>query len=261
MSTTIISNETLFDPSKDSKTLNPTEYFNAVKERRNTATDETLQLFYDNCLILIEKYRRSGQRDALRKLLFQIDCIEKERELVKAGINTFVYEDDITEYIENVAGRAVKIIDIENYQRDIPDDIVDIIEQVGNLFDKMYIVFTDYTGKEEKRIKNERREKDPILFGTFRNEDLRHISERFWYLGDWVDEYCDLTLDKMVADMKSAKNKDIIRTVITPTDLSELKAELAKTTPTDRGFERASVNQSMKKPFWTRVKTFLNMKG
>lgn len=33
--------------------------------------------------------------------------------------------------------------------------------------------------------------KDPILFGVIRNSD------KLYYIADWVDEYCDLTLEKM----------------------------------------------------------------
>ena len=32
--------------------------------------------------------------------------------------------------------------------------------------DKLYILFTDYTGKEQRKVAKERREKDPILFGA-----------------------------------------------------------------------------------------------
>lgn len=31
-------------------------------------------------------------------------------------------------------------------------------------------MFTDYTGRMERQVEKERREKDPILFGTFQNQ-------------------------------------------------------------------------------------------
>ena len=115
----------------DSKVeIHPEEYFNAVKERKNTITDEALVKLYDNCIELINKYMITGQTRGLRKILFCIDSIERERELVKMGINTFVYRDDVDFYIDQVAKNTVKIIELERYERDIPDEIVEIIAKV-----------------------------------------------------------------------------------------------------------------------------------
>lgn len=121
------------------------------------------------------------------------------------GITTFVYRDDIEFYINNVASDVVKIIDIENYEREIPDEIVDVISKVKDKFDQLYIVFTDYTGAVERQVAQERRQKDPILFGTFQEGSTRSVIDRFYYLGDWIDEYCDLTLDKMVNETKKSR--------------------------------------------------------
>lgn len=106
---------------------------------------------------LLNKYKVTGQVKGMRKLLFHLKCIEKEREIVKAGIDTFVYRDDIEYYIDNVTNDVVKIIDIESYEREIPDEIVDIIAKYGKLFDQLYIVFTDYTGEAERKVEEERR--------------------------------------------------------------------------------------------------------
>lgn len=203
--------------------LNPYEYFEQVKERKNHVTDEELQNVYDNCLELLNKYKITGQQKAMKKLLFHLECIEKERELVKMGINTFIYRDDIEEYIDNIASDVVKIIELENYEREIPDEIVYVIEKVKDKFDQLYIVFTDYTGKIEKEVY---RERDPILFGTFQNQKDRVIIDRFYYLGDWEDEYCDLTLDKMVNETKKLGKRNIAKTISTPKDIEELKSQL-----------------------------------
>ena len=108
--------------------LSPSEYFEQVKERKNHITDEDLQKVYDNCLELLNKYKITGQKKGMRKLMFHLECIEKEREIVKMGIDTFIYRDDIEEYIDNVAKDTVKIIELENYEREIPDEIVELIE-------------------------------------------------------------------------------------------------------------------------------------
>lgn len=235
--------------------LNPQEYFDKVKEKKHKITDEELNRYYDTCLQLIDKYRVTGQTKGLRKLIFHIETIEKEREILQLGVDTFVYRDDIEEYIDKVEKKTVKIIELSRYEREIPDEIVEVIRKVKDKFDRMYVVFTDYTGKVEKQVTEERRKKDPILFGTF--QDLNNtdtVVDRFYFLGDWVDEYCDLTLDKMVAQVKKEQNKDILHKMTTPTDIKQLKEELEQLEPTSNGLFRMS-NTEKKPNLFSRVRT------
>lgn len=207
--------------------LTAKEYFDIVKENKKKITDAELLNIYDNAELLLKKAMITNQISAAKKLYFHLETLEKERELVKMGIDTFVYKDDIEEFIDNVAKNTVKIIELERYEREIPDEIVEVVAKTSHLFDRLYVVFTDYTGKVEKQaIKERQKEKDPILFGTFQSEKNRVVIDRFYFLGDWIDEYCDLTLDKMVSEMKSSADKDIINRISTPKSLEEIKKQL-----------------------------------
>lgn len=237
------------------KELSPQEYFDQVKEKKQTITDQELKQVYDNCLELLSKYKITGQTKGMRKLIFHLECIEKERKIVSLGVNTFVYRDDIEEYIDNIAKDTVKIIELENYEREIPDEIVTVIEQVKDKFDQLYIVFTDYTGRMEKQVEKERREKDPILFGTFQEKSSKTVIDRFYYLGDWVDEHCDLTLDKMVNECGNIGKRNIVKTISTPKDIQELKKQINELTP-ERNL--LVLKQSDIRPsFFKKIKTFL----
>lgn len=161
--------------------LTPKEYFDLLKDKKNTITDKDLLGIYDNCLTLIEKYKITGQTKGIRKLIFHLETIEKELEIVRIGVDTFVYKDDIEEYIDNITNDTVKIIELENYEREIPDEIVDVISKVKDKFDQLYVLFTDYTGKIERQVQAERREKDPILFGTFQDKTSKTIVDRFYF--------------------------------------------------------------------------------
>lgn len=240
------------------KELTPQEYFEQVKERKHSITDEELLKVYDNCLELLNKYKITGQKKGMRKLLFHLDCIEKEREIVKMGITTFIYRDDIEEYIDTVAKDTVKIIELENYEREIPDEIVEIIGRVKDKFDQLYIVFTDYTGKVERQVQKERRSKDSILFGTFQNQTSRTVIDRFYCLGDWEDEYCDLTLDKMVNETEKAGKRNIVKTISTPADIAELKGQLGTLESMKNTF--IITQNEPKKSFFGNIKTFLKGK-
>ena len=243
--------------NEDSKIieLTPQQYFNEIKDRKHVVNNEELNILYDNCLELLNKYLTTGQVSAMKKVIFHLDCIEKEREIISAGINTFVYRDDIEFYIDNVASDVVKIIDLEKYEREIPDEIVELISLVKDKFDKMYIVFTDYTGKVERQVEKERREKDPILFGTFQDNKNGIVNDRFYYIGDWIDEYCDLTLDKMMSGISRSNNKNIVHSISTPKDIVELKEQLSKISSIDGRF---IINEQNKPHFFKNVRTFIS---
>ena len=239
--------------------LTPQQYFEQVKERKHNITDEELVKVYDNCLELLNKYKITGQKKGMRKLMFHLECIEKEREIVKMGINTFIYRDDIEEYIDTVAKDTVKIIELENYEREIPDEIVEVIAATKDKFDQLYVVFTDYTGKVERQIEKERRDKDPILFGTFQNQSNRTVIDRFYYLGDWEDEYCDLTLDKMVNETEKAGKRNIVKTISTPSDIEELKEQSGGLSEINGNFI-ISNSTPQKKTFFQNIKSVLKGK-
>lgn len=187
----------------DGDKITPSQYFNHLKNAKNDITTEALKESYSVFLKLAEKYTKLGQKESLKKLCFLADTLKKEEKLIELGITTYIYKDAIEDYIENVADKAVKIVELSRYMREIPDELVGTIEKAKELFDEFYVIFTDYTGKEERKIEKERRDRDPILFGVFKNN--RNVSDRFYFLGDWIDEYCDLTLDKMIEQYKGSK--------------------------------------------------------
>ena len=243
--------------------MSPAEYFDYVKDKKNSITDEDLQRIYDNCLELINKYKITGQVKGLRKLMFHLECIEKEREIIKMGIDTFIYRDDIEEYIDNIAKDVVKIIELDNFDREIPDEIVEVITQVKDKFDQLYIVFTDYTGQVEKQVEKERREKDPILFGTFQNSTTKSVIDRFYYLGDWEDQYCDLTLDKMINETENVGKRNIAKHISTPKDIEELREQLGSLVTKNDHFiiSTSSISENESKPFFSKIKSVLKGKN
>ena len=174
------------------------------------------------------------------------------------------YIDIVTNSRDRVK-RPVKIIELERYEREIPDEIVEVIDKTKELFDQMYIVYTDYTGKEERKIEAEQKQKDPILFGTFQNREKKVVVDRFYYLGDWVDEFCDLTLDKMVNETKKL-GRNIVRTINTPKDVEELRNYIDNHYEIERDsiskiIRRADADLSMKKNKFSNITTFFKRKN
>lgn len=199
--------------------LSPYEYFQSVKSKVNEINSEDLNKLYSISVELLEKYKRTGQIKAAKKLAFHIKSILKEKEIIDLGITKFIYREDIENYIDNVAKDVVKIIELKNYPREIPDELVETIEKTKDIFDEMYVLFTDYTKELTEEVNKER---DPILFGSFIDRKHDAMSQRMYYLGDWVDEYCDLTLDKLV----SQTDKSIVKEIAIPEEKDELIEQL-----------------------------------
>lgn len=235
--------------------MSPSKYFEILKDRKKKVTDKELLQFYDNAMTLLNKYQATGQIEGMKKLIFHIETVEKEREIVKMGIDTFVYLEDVEDYIDNVAKNVVKIIELERYERDIPDEVVEVITQTKQLFTQFYVVFTDYTGREERKVARERIEKDPILFGTFKKIGTREPPEKFYFIADWEDTYCDLTLAKMVSEIETTKQKNITRTINTPADMAELKQQLDNLTY-ENGTYKVKEEKQQKKNFFRNISLF-----
>ena len=170
-------------------TITPSQYFENLKNAKQTITTDALKNSYSIFIKLAKKYNELGQTEfkteSLKKIDFLVDVLSKEEKLIEIGVTTFIYKDVIEDYIENIADKTVKIIEMSRYMRKIPDDLVEVVDKTKELFDEFYVVFTDYTGQEERKVEKERRDKDPILFGAFKNGS--NVSDRFYFLGDWVD--------------------------------------------------------------------------
>lgn len=226
--------------------MTPFEYFQYVKDRINQMNDDDLTKMYNSSMKLMEKYKAFGQEKAEKRLAFHMKTILHEYDLLQLGINKFVYKNDIENYIDNISNKPVKIIEMKEYPREIPDEMLDIVNQTKEIFDEFYIVFTDYTGEALKEAEKER---DPILFGGFCSKDRSIIADRFYYLGDWIDEYCDLTLDKLIAET----SKDIVKTVEIPKYHEDLIAQLSTYEEKDN---RLVWTTPKKKSFLDKIKSF-----
>lgn len=71
--------------------IDPETFFNNIKNKIAKNTEKDLCGIYDNCLSLLDKYKITGQVDSMKKILFIMECIEKEKQLVNMGLDCFVY--------------------------------------------------------------------------------------------------------------------------------------------------------------------------
>lgn len=206
--------------------VTPTVYFNHVKDMRRDIADENLQTVADNCLILLNKTKLTGQTKSAKKIFNQYQLIMRELKAATFGFNTIVYKSDIEKFITKISKHPVKIIELENFPREVDDSVIDklMIAKENELFDEYYVIFTDYSEKETKKVAKERRDKDPILFGAFKSDDNNGIPEtRFFYIGDWVDKYCELTLEEMLTQYETSEKVAAKYMIDIPKDVDALK--------------------------------------
>ena len=210
------------------KLVTPAEYFEYVKSKKNETKREDLINLYTMLLKQIQKYEITGQVQALKKTLLYLNMVEIEMTIYQAGFTQFVLRTDIEKYIEKISDKSVAIIDLPHYHGEIPDEKLDIIMKAKEIFkpEEMYVIFTDYTGDETKRIAKERREKDPILFGAITHDDT--VLDKLYFICDWVDPNCDLTFNKMLAEFAKSEEYtgvEVAHTIPSRETIDDLREE------------------------------------
>ena len=241
--------------------VDPQDYFKYVKDKKNEMTDVFLKNLHVTIENQINKAMVTGQNLMIRRLAYSLGVIEREYKLLDLGINVFVLREDIEYFIDKVADKAVKVTEMELYPREIPDELVQKVQKLREekIFDNFYVVFTDYTGETTKEVKKERIRKDPILFGVFEQkiDNLWDICDRFYFIGDWEDEYCDLTLTKMVQKMSEHGKKNIVENVAIPkVSADEVRSYVNRLEEISRnGVNTLALRRPVKKSFLQKVQT------
>lgn len=202
----------------DETALEPKDYFKVLKGKLNSQTEKDLTNQLNVLAEHILAAKKINQKKFLEKLSFTYQTILKEQILLAAGFSKFVYKDDIKDFIDKVKpAKSVKIIELERFPRAIPLSVMENIKKVQDLeiFSGFVVVFTDFTDSDHSTKKEReviQRNRDPIVFGYFKSnpEDVSMgtstglTHERFYFVDDWEDEFCDLTFAKMVAKMSES---------------------------------------------------------
>lgn len=149
-------------------------------------------------LSLIEKATKMGQEAQKEKLLSEFTNHLYECILYSIDLCNFITEEQLIN-LQNKCSRQLDLDYVKNFTRIIPDEVVEIKEQIDKLeiFDNYVILHYNPDGASvaptQREIKEEyERKRDPILFGVIQG------SRKLYYIADWVDEFCDLTWSEVV---------------------------------------------------------------
>lgn len=198
------------DKLQDAITKSPSEFFHFVKDSVKSVDKIQLQSYLSAAHKLLKKARKTGQKGLAHRLEFKIETLKGEFTLNSLGINRYVERDDVLYYMDHVEHRVVKLAEVKDYLREIPDEAIELMKKTEGYFSDYLILYTDYTDELGKQIEQEKKDKDPILFGIFYDELFKEVTERFYFLYDWEDEYCDLTLDKMIEEYKDLSDEELV---------------------------------------------------
>jgi len=168
------------------------EFFNGIKKgAKNIKNVEARTTGYE---ALLKRAEDSGQVALAERLLGNIEIVKYETKLVDAGFDVCISEADVTEFYKK-SDRGVALDYVKNFTRVIPCEIIEAKQKLDELkiFDNYVIMHYD-PNKEAYQMTEEEIEdkKDPILFGLIRGSD------KLYFIGDWIDDICDLTFDELV---------------------------------------------------------------
>ena len=187
-----------YNPTK--KEIGATLYIKYVKSKLGKVQIERVKKRLSKLQKLVAYSREMGQQALYEELTKEVAVLVRESELAAFNIDKSIEFKHIDKFRSIVKEKVIKWDQLENFPRVVPRNVqtkVKALKKAG-IFDEFWILFIDYTKQPEmKSTKEKIRQKDPILFGR-----LKYQPDRYYYIADWVDEYCDLTLDKLVDKIK-----------------------------------------------------------
>lgn len=174
-------------------------YIKYVKSKLGKIQTERVKRRLQKLQKLVAYSKEMKQRALYEELTNEVAVLVREAQAVAFKIDRFLDIKDIEKFRNRVKDKVIQWNPIEKFPRVVPAAVTKRLKQLqkAQVFDEYWILYIDYTGKELKTNKEKIKQKDPILFGRF-----NHQKDRYYYIADWVDEYCDLTLDKFIDAIK-----------------------------------------------------------
>lgn len=185
--------------SKTEKQISPSLYIKYVKSKFTETQRKRLDARLSKLKKMIPYAKEMGQFALYEELAKELALILKEIELEALGVTRSCTRADVDKFMNIVKDKVILFENLEDFPRVIPKKIQAQVKKVKPAFTGLKVLYVDYTDtkKQLKTTSQKIQEKDPILFGyTSLNPD------KLYYVADWVDEYCDLSLDKFISQLR-----------------------------------------------------------
>ena len=185
---------------EDEKYMDALQFFSMVK----ASSKESVATYRDRISDYLKQIHNAvtvGQTSLVEDLLRGLVTNKYESVLFAEGLYYIVNEEQMVNFVSKCE-KGIKLDYVKNFTRPMPQDVVDKIAKINQLevFDNYVVLYYDPDGKIYKETaREEAKRKDPIIFGVIAG------SNKLYYVADWVDEYCDLTLEAFVDAIGLAK--------------------------------------------------------
>ena len=169
------------------------KFFSLVK----ASSKESVAVYKDRVskyLTALHNATNIGQTALQEELIRGLITNRYESVLYAEGCYYAVTEEQVAKFASQCE-KGLKLSYLKNFSRPIPQEVIDKIAKMNELevFDNYVILYYDPEGKIYKETAHEEaKRRDPIIFGVIAG------SKKLYYVADWIDEYCDLTLDAFV---------------------------------------------------------------
>ena len=188
---------------EDEKYMDALQFFSMVK----ASSKESVVTYRDRVSDYLKSIHNAvtvGQTALVEDLLRGLVTNKYESVLFAEGLYYVVNEQQMVSFVKQCE-KGIKLEYVKNFTRPMPQDIVDKIAKINQLevFDNYVVLYYDPDGKIYKETaREEAKRRDPIIFGVIAG------STKLYYIADWVDEYCDLTLEKFI-DVIGVKQEEL----------------------------------------------------
>lgn len=161
---------------------------------------------------LLAQAKLTGQTALHEQLVANLEAVRSETQLIAMGLTKTISEERLVE-LNKKSPRGIRIDWIDNFTRPIPADVIEKKREcdVRCIFDNYVVMHYDPKKKNaEPTQKQKIAMKDPILFGVIEGR------RKLYFVGDWIDEHCDLTLDKVAELLGRGTVRVLDRAVLVP---------------------------------------------
>lgn len=160
---------------------------------------EELALFNERNVALQEMLdgaKAAGQKSLVEQITKEWEVRKFENALFAKGMKRYISEKQLLKFVEGCE-RGLCLDWVRHFTRPIPKEVIEakIKCDTDGFFDNYVVLHFDPQDKgttKKDRDAEAEKKKDPILFGVMRG------SRKLYFVGDWKDEFCDLTFQQIV---------------------------------------------------------------
>ena len=186
------------------KVDSPEKTFNLVKTMQEEINPNIEKESLEKFELLLKRAKETNQISLCEIIEKHKNIFLNELVLAKNGFKKYITEEQAVVFMKN-SNKGVRIDFLRGYTRSIPLSVAELKAKADalNVFDNYVVMHYDPSLKVLKEQESSRNvkeavtvAKDPILFGIIFG------SRRLYYVADWITDDDDLTLDKLMSELK-----------------------------------------------------------